>query len=177
MSFNDQMDQVYLRQERTVRRIGRAVGVGGDWSPAANFNIFQITGGPIRITGMFGHVTALFAGNATPLIEHTPTGGGNSPLCVIAGAAAYALNTLLVWDGSLTGVSGVLRASTGVGHSQPSDSVGTPATAETWAGGGIEIIPGIIRITNGGAADATGGVDWYLTYKPLTSESQVVVIP
>jgi len=177
MAFNDQMDQVYLRQERTVRRIGRTVAAGSDWAVAANFNIFQITGGPIRITDMFGHVTAVFAGNATPLIEHTPTGGANSPLCVIAVAAAYALNTLLVWDGSLTAVSGVLRASTGVGHSQPSDSVGTPATAETWAGGGIDIIPGIIRITNGGGNDITGVVDFYLSYIPLTPESNVVVIP
>ena len=67
MSFNDEVDQVYLRQEKTVKRTGRAAGVGGDWSPAADFGIFTIAGGPIRITGLFGHVTAVFAGaNAIP---------------------------------------------------------------------------------------------------------------
>ena len=177
MSFNDQQDQIYLRQERTARRIGQAAGVGGDWSPAANFNLFTITGGPIKITSLFGHVTAAFAGAAaTPLLSLTPAGGVANAIAVIAVAAAFALNTLLIWDGSLTAVSGVLRATPALGHNQSTDSIGTAATASSWAGS-IFAIPGVISVVNAGAADATGVVDWYLTYIPLTSVSNVVVNP
>lgn len=174
MSFNDEVDQVYLRQEKTVRRVGQAAGVGGDWSPAADFGIFTIAGGPIKITSMFGHVTAVFAGaNAIPLITY----GAANALCVVAVAAAFALNSLLVWDGSLTAVSGVLRATAALAHSQSTGSVGTAATAESWAGP-ILCLPGQINIVNaGGAADATGVVDWYLSYIPLTSNATVVAIP
>jgi len=172
MAFNDQVALLYQRQEKTVRRAGVGPGVGGDWSPAANFNIFNIAGGPVRITGIWGHVTAVFAGTATPIVSHTPTGGAAANMCVIAVAAAYALNTFLTWDGSLTAVSGVLRASAAVGFTQSTDSVGTPATAESWVGT-IVAVPGIIRITNGGVADATGMVDWYLSYIPMRDGATV----
>jgi len=177
MAFNDEVDQVYLRQEKTVRRVGRTVAAGSDWAAAANFNIFTIAGGPIMVTNLFGHVTAVFAGaNATPIVSQTPAGGAAANMSVIAVAAAFALNTFLVWDGSLTAVSGVLRATAAVGHSQATDSVGTAATAESWAGR-IRIVPGVIRITNGGANDATGVVDWYISYIPLVPEATVVAIP
>ena len=174
MAFNDEVDQIFLRQERTVRRVGRVAGVGGDWSPAADFQIFTIAGGPVKITSMFGHVTAVFAGaNAIPLICI----GAANPLCVVAVAAAFALDSLLVWDGSLTAASGVLRETVNLLHSQSSDSVGTPGTAESWTGP-ILCMPGIITIVNvGGAADATGVVDWYLSYIPLVQAASVVAIP
>jgi len=156
---------------KTTRRPGLAAGVGGDWSPAADFAIFTITGGPIRIVSLFGHVTAVFAGaNAIPLITY----GAANALCVVAVAAAFALNSLLVWDGSLTAVSGVLRATAALAHNQSSDSIGTAATAESWAGS-ILCIPGVIWIVNvGGAADATGVVDWYIEYVPQTDDALVV---
>ena len=94
MSFNDEVDQVYLRQEKTVKRTGRAAGVGGDWSPAADFGIFTIAGGPIRITGLFGHVTAVFAGaNAIPLITY----GAANALCVV-GLPVQPLPVYSRWD-------------------------------------------------------------------------------
>lgn len=180
MGLASQIKTTYILQEKTVRRIGLGPGVPGDWSPAANFNIFSITGGPIKITNMFGHVTAVFAGAAaTPLIEFAPALVPPAlvwnPLCVIAAVAAFALNSLMVWDGSLTAVSGVLRETANLGHDQATDGVGTAATAETWSSP-IIIIPGTIRITNAGALDATGMIDWYLSYKPLTLTSQVVAL-
>jgi len=167
MGLSSIVKTVYLRQEKTVRRTGLAAGVGGDWSPAADFGIFTIAGGPIRITGLFGHVTAVFAGaNAIPLITY----GAANALCVVAVAAAFPLNSLLVWDGSLTAVSGVLRATAALAHNQSTDSVGTAATAESWYGS-ILCLAGQINIVNaGGAADATGVVDWYLSYIPLTDQ-------
>lgn len=162
---------------KTERRAARAAGVGGDWSPAAGFNIFTITGGPVKITGIWGHVVAVFAGaNATPIVAQTPTGGALANMSVIAVAAAFGLNTFLVWDGSLTAVSGVLRASAAVGHVQATNSVGLAATAESWAGP-IIVVPGIISIVNAGAADATGQVDWYCEWAPMGPTSRVDAIP
>jgi len=177
MSLRSEIQFLIANLPRTERRAARAAGVGGDWSPAANFNIFAITGGPVKITGLFGHVVAVFAGAvATPLVSLTPTGGVANPLAVIAVAAAFALNSLLGWDGSLTAVSGVLRASPQLGHNQAQDSVGTAATSQGWANP-IDVIPGIISIVNAGAADATGQVDWYCTYIPLTPSSLLVAVP
>ncbi len=176
MGLKTEVDLIMSRQERTVRRVGLGPGVPGDWSPAANFAIFDITGGPIQVTNLFGHVTAVFAGaNPTPLIDYAPDGAAVAwnPLCVIAVAAAFALNALMVWDGSLTAVSGVLRESGGLGHSQGTGSVGTAATAESWVGRGMTLMPGDIRITNAGALDATGMIDWYISYIPLFPQSLV----
>lgn len=179
MSLKSVIEGIWSISEKSARRPARAAGVGGDWSPAANFNIFTVTGGPVRITGMFGHVRAVFAGaNATPIISVAPSdvAAAWTDICVIAVAAAFPLNSLLVWDGSLTAVSGVLRASVALGHDQASDSVGTPATAMGWAGY-IHLIPAVIRITNAGAADATGQVDWYITYKPMVANARIVPVP
>lgn len=178
MGLKGELLTILQNTPRTVRRAARAAGAGGDWSPAADFNIFNITGGPVRVTGMFGHVVAVFAGaNAIPLPSFTPAGGVANAFGVVAVAAAFALNTLLVWDGSLTAVSGVLRATPALGHNQSLDSVGTAATAFGWRTA-IDFIVGVISIVNvGGAADATGQVDWYITYIPLTPNAQLVAIP
>jgi len=173
MGLKSDIVAILQNTPRTERRVD-----AGDWTPAANWNIFSITGGPVRVTGLFGHVTALFTGTATPLIQFAPSNVLPlvwNPLCVIAVAAAYPLNSFLVWDGSLTAVSGVLRASAQVGHNQATDSVGTAATADSWSGP-IDLMTGFIRINNA-VADATGAVDWYCTWIPLTPQSQLVVVP
>lgn len=179
-SLKANVDIILANAPQTASRPARAAGVGGDWSPAANFNIFSITGGPVKITGLFGHVAAVFAGaNATPWIQFAPSNVLPlvwNPIAVIAVAGAFPLNSFLVWDGSLTAVSGVLRANAQLGHDQSSDSVGTAATAVSWSGGGIHLMTGTIRITNGGAADATGQVVWYCTWVPLTPQSSLVAI-
>lgn len=177
MGYSQYLKSLYIHSEHHVRRAARAAGVGGDWSPAANFNIFQVIGGPVKVTYMFGHVVAVFAGaNATPLPQFTPVGGVANSFGVIAVAAAFALNALLVWDGSLTAVSGVLRATPALGHNQSVDSVGTAATSNGWTTP-ITFIPGMISITNGGAADATGQVDWYISYMPLRDNAVVIAVP
>ncbi len=177
MGMKSTIDTVYLASEQGVRRAARAAGVGGDWSPAADFNIFTITG-PVKVLGMFGHVTAVFAGaNAIPLPSFTPTGGVANALSVVAVAAAFALNSLLVWDGSRTAASGVLRVGVGLGHNQSNDSIGTAALAEGWVSP-LGFVAGVISIVNaGGAADATGQVDWYIMYRPIILGATIVAIP
>jgi hypothetical protein len=175
MGLRQEIQAIYQFIPKSARRAARAAGVGGDWSPAATFNIFQITGGPVEVTNMFGHVVALFTGAATILPSFIPAGGVANAFGVVSVAAAYALNTLLVWDGSLTAVSGVVRATPALGHGQSQDSVGTAATSHGWKNS-ITFIPGIICIVNG-VADATGQVDWYINYRPLTPNAQLVAIP
>lgn len=149
------------REERLVVRRG----TNADWDPAANFNIFTITGGPIRIISLFGHVTTVFAGaNATPLFSFTPTGGGAlTNMCTIAVAAAWAVNSVLMWDGLL---ATALVATIGIGHGATG--------VETFAGA-LTLVPGVIRITNAGANDATGVVDFYMSYKPCVYGAIVAV--
>lgn len=165
MALNSEVDLIFIRQEKTQRRIGTAA----DYVVGGNFNIFQIVGGPISITWMMGHVTNVFAGVATPLITFTSAlSGAASNMCTVAGAVAWPLNTLLVWTGLL---AGALIATATIGHSQAG-----LAETEMWNGGEIRCVPGTIGITNAGGADATGVLDWYLSYIPLTPISEVVIL-
>jgi hypothetical protein len=164
MSHSEEQALIYLRQERTLRRIG----TNADYTPGGNFNIFTITGGPIKITGMFGHVRIACTGAAlVPLITFTPTGGGAaSAMCTVAVGAAHAINVVLAWDGTL---AGVLAPTVGVGHGQAG-----PASAQGFVAGGIMAIPGIISITNA-TADATAVIDWYMSFFPLTEAASVTI--
>jgi len=167
MAFNDEVDQIYLGAEKSVRRAARAAGVGGDWSPAATWPLFTITGGPVRITSLFGHVIALFAGTATPTLWYNTLTPTASALCTIAVAHAWTVNEILAWDGLL---GSALIATIGEGHGQ------TTGTNQGFAAGGIICLPGSIDMING-IADATGQVDWYLTYQPLRAGAIVTPIP
>jgi len=163
MSFNDEVDSVFLRQEKTARRIG----TNADFTPGGNFNIFRVTGGPIKITFMFGHVTIACTGAVlVPLIQFTPTlAGAASALCTVAVGAAHAQNVVLMWDGLL---ASVLAPTAGVGHGQSGG-------VESFDGGTILVMPGIISIVNA-TADATAVIDWYMSFIPLTAESAVTVL-
>ena len=149
------------RPESTAVRIG----TNADWAAAGNFNLFTITGGPILITSLFGHVTVAATGaNATPLFSFTPTGGGAlTNMCTIAVAAAWAINSVLMWNGLL---ATALVASIGIGHGATG--------VETFAGS-LTAIPGIIMTTNAGAADATLVVNFYMRYLKCRQESVVTV--
>lgn len=140
------------------------IGTNADWVAGGNFNIFTITGGPVRITSLFGHVVTAFTGAVpTPLLSFTPTGGGAlTNICAIAVAVAWPVNTLLMWDGLL---ATALVASIGVGHGATG--------VETFAGA-LTFVPGVIRVTNAGGADATAVVDWYVSYFECRQESNIV---
>lgn len=149
------------RQETNIVR----VGTNADWVGAGNFNIFTIAGGPIRITSLFGHVTVAATGAAaTPLFSFTPTGGGAlSNMCTIAVAAAWAINSVLMWNGLL---ATALVATIGIGHGATG--------VETFAGH-LTLLPGVIRITNAGAADATLVVDFYMSFIRCVQGARVAV--
>lgn len=176
MGLRSEIQAIYQFTTKGARRAARAAGVGGDWSPASlGFPIFRITGGPVEVSNLFGVVVTTFTGAATPLVSFIPAGGIANAIAVIAVAAAYAANSLLVWDGSLTPVSGVLRATPALGHNQAQDSVGTAATSNGFKNP-ITFIPGDIVIVNA-VPDAAGQADWYVTYRALTPASQLVAVP
>ena len=160
MSSDAKIKEILNNQEKHVRR----VGTNADWAAGGNFDIFTITGAPVRVTALFGHVITAFTGAVpTPLLSFTPTGGGAlTNISTIAVAAAWAINTLLMWNGLL---ATALVASIGIGHGATG--------VETFAGF-LTFVPGVIRITNGGVLDGTGMVDWYISYVVCDPTSLIV---
>jgi hypothetical protein len=162
MSHSSVFKAVYKEQIKSVRR----VGVAATDLPAAAFNIFRIWNCPVFVQFMFGHVTTIIAGAATPLIQFTPTtGGAITPLCTAAlSIDTDAVGTVYTWDGA---VATALA---------PTAAIGLADTTETlWAGNYVLLVPGIISITNAGAL-ATGVIDWYISYQPCAPEAYVAAV-
>ena len=139
------------------------LGTNADWVAGGNFNIFTITGGPIRITSMFGHVVVACTGALlVPVLTFTPTGGGAATnICTLAVGAIWPVNSVLTWNGLL---ATALVATIGVGHGATG--------VETFAGA-LTFVPGVIRVTNA-PADATAVIDWYISYIECRQESNIV---
>lgn len=164
MSFQSVVKNASQFQERGIVRIG----TNADYTPGGNFNIFNIAGGPILVTNMWGHVRVACTGALlVPLVQFDPTIGAVSALCTLAVGAAHAIGVVLTWNGTL---AGVLAPTAAVGHGQAG-----PASIESFVAGYIMLMPGIILIVNA-TADATAEIDWYMTYKPVLAESLVTVL-
>jgi len=159
MAFNDEVDQMYLQQERVVRRAGVAAT---DLPGGANFNIFNVAG-VILVKMIFGVVTTLIGGGAAvPQIAFTPTGGALVNLCAAAASiAADAAGTIYTFPLGI--IAAVLAPSPAIGHAD------TLATG--WGGDYIILVGGIINIVN--AVVSTGVIDWYMDYIPATPGSVV----
>ena len=159
MAFNDEVDQMYLQQERVVRRAGVAAT---DLPGGANFNIFNLAG-VVLVKQIWGQVTTVIgAGAAVPQIQFTPTGGAAVPLCAAAlSIAADVVNT--IYTCPLGIIAAVLAPSPAIGHAD------TLATG--WGGDYIILVAGIIMIVN--AVPSTGVIDWFIDYIPATPGSIV----
>lgn len=164
MSLKGELLTILQNKERTLVR----VGTNADYTPGGDFDIFTIAGGPIAVTGLFGHVRVACTGAAlVPLLSYYPaiTGiGAISAIATVAVGAAHVVDTILVWDGLL---ASVLAPSVGLGHGQS-------GPVESFDGGYIVMLPGIFLVVNA-TADATAEIDWYLTYKPLRDTVNVAV--
>jgi len=152
-------------------RVSRKVCTAAEWLTGADFDIFQITGGPIIIEYMFGHVTTLMgAGAAVPGFQHTPdvaiyVGTGQVDINLAAAdISTDAVDTFLIWDG-LNGDQ--LAPSTKVGI------VDTTEYAWTGAGGGIILVEGMVNVDNGVSINA-GVIDIYMLWRPQRSPAQVI---
>ena len=167
MSLKGELLTILQNKEQTLRRIG----TNADWAGAVNFNIFNIAGGPARVTGLFGHVTVACTNNIlVPLLSYYPavTGiAGITAIAAIAAGAIWPLDTILAWDGTLLGV---LAPTVGIGHGQAG-----AASAQCFVAGYIDMLPGVIVVVNA-PVDATAVIDWYLSYKPLSPATVVTVL-
>lgn len=146
---------------KAVRRPGVALELG-----TATFNIFTIAGGLVEVVYMFGHCTQLIAGTALPRIQFTPTGGALTPLCAAAADIdTDAVNSMYGWSGY---VAGTLTVSATIG------GIGLVAATSRWGGHVIELVPGVISITDATGAAVTGGlIDWYILYVPMTTTAVI----
>ena len=153
--------QQFTRAQLTQTRIYRSVRRPGLYTDidGTGADLFTITGGPVLVYALFGHVTTLIgAGLAVPDLSFTPTGGGAlTALCAAAASIANdAVNTLYTWTGLL---AGLLTPGVGIGHL---DLTG----AEAGFASPITLTAGVISLVN--AVDSVAGViDWYITYLPF----------
>lgn len=162
MGLSSQVKATWLFQRRGIVR----VGTNADWVAGGNFNIFNIAAGPINVYSMWGHVTVGCTGALlVPVITFTPVLGAASNICTLAVGAAHAAGTILTWSGLL---AGVLAPTAGAGHGQA-------GVVESFDGGPILMMPGILSITNA-PADATAVIDWYMEYQPVTGAAVVTVL-
>lgn len=178
MSMRSDVDTILLERTRITRR------AGVDAEMVVGFyEIFQITGGPVKISSMYGIVVGpvggVIAGAATPLINFTPAAGigALAPLCVLAASInGNAEGTIYTWDGSLTALVGVLAPTAVVGIMTPAEYSWSDETTPLGGIGSFILVPGVIRITNAGAAVTDGIIDWYVEWKPCILGAQVSVL-
>lgn len=162
MGLKALIGSIWLAAQKGIVR----VGTNADYTPGGNFNIFNISGGPILVNAMWGHVRVACTANVlVPRIDLDPTIGAASPLCALAVGAIWPLGTVLTWSGLLVGV---LAPTAGLGHGQA-------GVVESFDGGPIILMPGVILITNA-TADATAEIDWYMRYEPILPTSLVTVL-
>jgi len=162
MSLSSIVKASWLAQRKGIGRIG----TNADYTPGGNFNIFNIAGGPIAVYAMWGHVRIACTGaTLVPRIDLNPTIGAASALCALAVGAAHAVGVVLTWSGLLLGV---LAPTAGLGHGQA-------GVVESFDGGPIVMMPGVLLITNA-TADATAQIDWYMIYEPVLETSLVTVL-
>jgi hypothetical protein len=151
MSTTGNVKQIFNRQEKALKRLG----VAAEGASAA-YNLFTITGGDILVTGFYGKVRVLIAGAATPRIQFTPAGLALTPMVTAADSIdTDAVNTLYTTDFALATKFNPTNAATGVGLVAWGSTVGYQI-----------LVPGVISVTNAGAA-YTGIIDYTILYVPL----------
>jgi len=139
---------------RRVFRVGALADIDG----VGDVNIFQVSGGEVMVTMMYGYCTDLITGALTTHPMHTPAIGGVAvDMCAISlTLEAAILNSILSWDGLVTDALEI----TGNG-------IGTPFSANTQI-----LVPGTIILRTGVAA-TVGAIDWTLHYIPLDKKAVV----
>lgn len=125
----------------------------------ATTTIFTVSGGRILVTSLVGKVTTVIAGT-TPALKliATPTVGTLNDMCAALTITATEVGTLFCLPGPTgSALNGVISKS---------GSVSGPTVAQIVAVGTIGM--------NVSAADATGAIQWQLTYVPLDDGATVV---
>jgi hypothetical protein len=126
-------------------------------------NLFTIVGGAVVVEGFVGVVTTQIATVAlTIAINLTGTAGTIvAPVAVATGSlSGYVVDSILTLAG---GVGAALTLQTGAARGV---GVYTITNKQAW-------VPGVLSMSVGGAAAATGAIDWYIRYQPLGPASKV----
>lgn len=151
-----------VAQNNAVRLIAlgsSALGAAKTVPQNATTTIFTVTGGRILITSLVGRVTTVIAGT-TPALKliATPTTGTLNDMCTALTISASEVGTQF----SLPGATG-------------SALQGVISKSGSVSGPGQQIVAiGTIGM-NVSAADATGAIQWTLTYVPLDAGAAVTV--
>lgn len=135
--------------ETCVVKLDGAVLNGAD-------NLFDVTGGPILVTEIFGICTVNIGGAANMTLQHTSTSPGG----------AIALST--------TVAIGALVAGGSISFTDVALPVLTPTAAGTVINpGDANFFLPIGTLQALGSAAQAGNIEWYLRYKPLSAYAQV----
>lgn len=130
----------------------------------ADVALFRITGGKIRVLGLYGEVTTAIQNQANNTkIKLNPSGTGSDvDLCAVANIANKAVGDIL----SLTGTAATaLQISAAPWVLVPAAGVAQP---------GIILGPGDIELDC--AASNTGAVKWTLVYELVDAGASVAVV-
>lgn len=125
--------------------------------------LFRITGGKVRVLGIYGEVTTVIQtqANATKL-KHNPSGTGSDvDLCATLDITADAVRTVY----SIVGVLATAMKSTTLGVVVPADNIPAP---------GLVLDPGDIELDC--AASNTGSVKWTLEWVPVDAGANVAAV-
>lgn len=124
--------------------------------------LFTITGGKIRVLGIYGEVTTVIQTQANNTkLKHNPSGvGSDVDLCAVLDISADAVRTVY----SIVGVLATAMKSTTLGVVAPADNIPYP---------GIVLDPGDIELDC--AAGNTGSVKWTLEYEVVDPGANVAV--
>lgn len=137
-------------------------GVVGELVNGATVNLFTVRNGDVHVSGMHGKLTAAIGANATTVqLRIIPTGGVQQALSAASGnLTGLIINRYLEPTGVLAGAIVIEAATYGVGI--------VYMATNPWT-----LTPGIINILVGGATTATGAIDWYIEYRPLTPGAEI----
>jgi hypothetical protein len=126
----------------------------GNLAQTGDLELFRISGGKVRILGIYGEVTTVIQtqANATKL-KHNPDGTGSDvDLCATLDITADAVRTIY----TIVGVLATAMKSTTLGVVVPADNIPAP---------GIVLDEGAIELDC--AASNTGQVQWTVEWVPV----------
>jgi hypothetical protein len=126
--------------------------------------LFRITGGKIRVKGIYGEVTTAIGAvaNATKL-KHNPSGtGADVDLCGTLDITGDAVGQVY----SITGTLATALKSTSLWLVAPADDIAAP---------GLTLGPGDIELDCAGSS-GTGSIKWTLVYENIDSGANVAVV-
>lgn len=140
---------------RNPAALGRRVfreGAFADIEGAGDVDLFEISGGEVMLTMMYGCLTTLITGALTthPMLIPTSNATATDMSAISLTLEAGVVDDILSWDGLITDELEI----TGTG-------IGTPFSANTQI-----LVPGIIILRTAVAA-TVGVIDWTLHYIPL----------